>query len=310
MPGLEILIDLARFVQEPLLRSQTIKRNSVVEEANTVDGIFVGTGNSTEDINSELCKKNLACNDLRSAQEQVKHLAEPLNDLNRLDSGHAESDVILFKLRKSQMYDLVEFARGRTSTCLNPEERSGCNVAAIDMESILNIHSGLMSKAYNTKGMWCQMPGPPNAGEFWKKHVEPSGGYFNLGCCGNEMQYGVLGIAAWGKQDFDTCYAAHAHYNEEAYWQFGGSGIWRKWNLTEYRAFGNENPGLPSQKVTLTEVRGKPGYLAEHYSFVPHEMEIPKGEYMLNAYWWAMDYSSDSAATHYQCNASTHCATY
>lgn len=72
---------------------------------------------------------------------------------------------------------------------------------------------------------------------YWNTHVTPSGGYLNLGCCAAEKQYAVIGLAAWGKGDGangrrgqDTCYAAHAHYNEEVYWQISGGGQWQVWD--------------------------------------------------------------------------------
>lgn len=169
-----------------------------------------------------------------------------------------------------------------------------CALQTADLLQSLNIHSGLNNVESNgdlnftAAGRWCTMPGPDNAKVLWDKYVQKNGGYFNLGCCADEDQYAVIGIAAWGNSNDDTCYGAHSHYNEEVYWQFSGTGTWRTWDLDKVW----QTEDADRSDISATEYPGFRGYLAQHYSWLPHEMEIKKGDHILAVYYWAADVSA------------------
>merc|ERR1712072_1284224 len=69
--------------------------------------------------------------------------------------------------------------------------------------------------------------------------------------------YAVLGIAALNP---NVCYAAHAHLNEEAYWQIGGHGLWRTWTKHDGVALDSDIPDVERQhqfsKDPIPDLRG------------------------------------------------------
>jgi len=175
------------------------------------------------------------------------------------------------------------------------------------------------------RSSWCGFPSPQATGfqapvKYWNQCVMANGGYFNtLQCTGSNNQvHAVIGIAAMNP---NVCYPTHAHLNEEAYWQFGGTGTWKAWthggrqaskalqnvnkhlnfsshqqaslatykdfkdNMVDYpqaESFVYYNDPLPNGKDIL-EVHQHPGG-------VVHEMSTKDGEHMVMVYWWAQNY--------------------
>jgi len=172
---------------------------------------------------------------------------------------------------------------------------------------------------------WCGFPSPKATGfqapiKYWNQCVMANGGYFNtLQCTGSNNQvHAVIGIAAMNP---NVCYPTHAHLNEEAYWQFGGTGTWKAWthggaqasgalqdenkhlnfsshqqaSLATYKDFGDNmvdypqatsfvyyNDPLPNGRNILM------GH--QHPAGVVHEMSTKDGEHMAMVYWWAQNY--------------------
>jgi len=167
---------------------------------------------------------------------------------------------------------------------------------------------------------WCGMPSPEATGfkepkNYWEKCVMENAGYFNTLRCNDENIHAVLGIAAINP---NVCYPAHAHLNEEAYWQIGGEGRWKAWThkkgdeylrdatnpldhshpSPDHRALALETYKSYSENMTpylhsITEVdAGDCNGLSkikrhDHPGGIVHEMSTSSSEYMLMVYWWA-----------------------
>jgi len=171
------------------------------------------------------------------------------------------------------------------------------------------------------RSTWCGMPSPEATGfeepkRYWENCVMQNSGYFNtLKCVGsNQKVHAVLGIAALNP---DVCYPTHAHLNEEAYWQIGGTGSWKAWThkdgeevlqnsnnhlnyanpshremaLSTYESYGN---GMKVFDATTEVDAGLCNGLDritrhDHPAGVVHEMSTRPNEHMLMVYWWAVN---------------------
>jgi len=166
---------------------------------------------------------------------------------------------------------------------------------------------------------WCGMPSPGATGfeepkKYWEKCVMQNAGYFNTLRCKKANIHAVLGIAAINP---NVCYPAHAHLNEEAYWQIGGEGTWKAWSHTrgdEYlRDAGNPldhshpdphhraraletyksyNEGMIAYDAVTEQGSGNCHGLStvlrhDHPGGIVHEMSTSSSQHMLMVYWWA-----------------------
>jgi len=164
---------------------------------------------------------------------------------------------------------------------------------------------------------WCGMPSPEGTGferpkQYWEQCVMKHAGYFNtLKCMGtNQKVHAVMGIAAINS---DVCYPTHAHLNEEAYWQIGGTGEWRAWThkngpeylqnndlhlnhklhqnaaLETYKTY-EENMVVLNAATDISENLGQ-GTITrhDHPAGTVHEMSTQPGQHMLMIYWWAVN---------------------
>lgn len=175
----------------------------------------------------------------------------------------------------------------------------------------------------NERSNWCGFPSPLGTGftsptEYWNKCVMEKGGYFNtLACTGSNNQvHAVIGLAAMNP---DVCYPTHAHLNEEAYWQFGGTGTWKAWthrtggsqalqdpdkhlnfdthqraSLDTYKDYGDNMEVYPATtrvdyKAPLPN--GQQFLIRhDHPAGIVHEMSTTPSEHMVMVYWWAQNY--------------------